>query len=388
MPDGDQSSGGQTVVAPNIGLVTRQSIQVGPSWAIVGIFIILLGGALYLTATFTLPVVFALLFALVLSPIVRFARRRLKVPEPLSAAILVFGTTIALIAGFYMLSGPLTQIAMNAPTYVGAVDDEISRFRDRLSEMSRAQERVESSTAVPAAGAPAEEDPQEVVVRSPDLIDSAANTVPQIAAAVLFALIFLFFLLSSGSLFHQKLIETMPTFSDKKRALAIAHEIERELSRYLFTITLINAGLGLVVGTGLWWTGLPNAPVFGALVFVFNFIPYIGAIMGMVLVGVVALAEFGTLGLAIVPVLIYFLCTTVEGQLLTPTIVGRRLEMNAAAVFLSVAFWGWIWGVVGMFLAVPIMVGIKIMSNHIEGLQTFGNFLSSERSTVPDDSKE
>lgn len=389
MPDGEDITGAKKVVAPNIGLVNKQTVQFGPRWAVIGIFIILFGGALYLTATFTLPVVFAFLFALVLSPIVRFARRRLKIWEPVSAAVLVFGTTIAIVGGFYMVSGPLTQIAMNAPEYIKAVDDEISSVRERFTQLNQA--RTEAVVTADANNGPdpvAVEEPQEVVVQSPDLISSAASTVPQLGAAIAFALIFLFFLLSSGSLFHQKLIEAMPTFSDKKMALSIAHEIERELSRYLFTITIINACLGLAIGTLLWWAELPNAPVFGALAFLLNFIPYIGAIIGMGLVGIVALTEFGTLGQALIPVLLYFATTTIEGQFITPLVVGRRLEMNAAAVFLSVAFWGWIWGVVGMFLAVPIMVGIKILSNYVEGLQTFGNFLSSERSPVPDDPKD
>jgi predicted PurR-regulated permease PerM len=330
----------------------------------------------------------------VLSPIVRFARRRLKIWEPISAAVLVVGTLIVILSAFYALSGPITQIAMNAPEYTQAVERQVNAVRDRFSRLSeRAANRSPEEAAAAQVGR-AEEEPepaaeddqsQEVVVRSPSLLDNAASTVPQLGAAVLFALIFLYFLLSSGSLFHQKLIETMPTFSDKKRALVIAHEIERELSRYLFTITVINAGLGIVIGFAMWWAQMPTPAVFGALAFIFNFIPYIGAIVGMALVGVIALAEFGTLGQALIPVALYLACTSIEGQLITPTVVGRRLEMNAAAVFLAVAFWGWIWGVVGMFLAVPIMVGVKILSNYVDGLSTFGNFISSERSHVPDE---
>ncbi len=388
--DSDETAEGTTVVAPNIGLVNRQTFQVGPRWAVIGIFLILLGGALYLTASFTLPVVFAFLFALVLSPIVRFARRRLRLWEPLTAGALVVGLVMFLTMSFYMLSGPMAQIVMNAPQYVEAVEEQLSSVRQRLSRLQSLGQEVGSSGGSDEALAPVidEEEAQEVVVRSPSLIDNAATTAPQLLASAVFSLIFLFFLLSSGSLFHQKLIEAMPTFSDKKRALGIAHEIERELSRYLFTITLINACLGMAIGTMLWWIGMPSPAVFGALAFLLNFIPYIGAIIGIGLVGVIALAEFGTLGQALVPVLLYFVITSIEGQLITPMVVGRRLEMNAAAIFLSVAFWGWIWGVVGMFLAVPIMVGVKILSNYVEGLSTFGNFLASERSTVPEDTKE
>lgn len=384
MADDRSSDEGKTIVAPNIGLVTKQTVQVGPRWAVIGIFLILFGGMLYLTASFILPVVFALLFALVLSPIVRFFRRRLKVPEPITAIFLVLGTLFGLTAMFYALSDPLTQIVRNAPTYAQAVDEEVSSVREQFSRLTRIRSGAEDASAITVpqdeVQGPQQDEPREVVVRSPTLLDTAANSAPQMLAGIGFALIFLFFLLASGDLFHQKLVQSMPTFSDKKRALSIAHEIEKELSRYLFTITLINIGLGVAVGFSLWLVNMPTPAVFGALATVLNFIPYIGAIVGMALVGVIALAEFGDVTAALIPVLVYFACTSLEGQFLTPLIVGRRLEMNAAAVFLSVAFWGWIWGVTGMFLAVPIMVGVKILANYVDSLQPLGNFLASDRS--------
>ncbi|KAA0970118.1 AI-2E family transporter [Aureimonas fodinaquatilis] len=369
----------KTVVAPNIGLVTKQTVQVGPRWAVIGIFLILLGGALYLTASFLLPVVFAILFALVLSPIVRFARRRLRIPEPITAIVLVVGTLVGFTAMFYALSDPMTQIVRNAPTYAQAVDDEISEVRRRFNQLTRARHAVQEQTEV-AVDVPQEDVPQEVIVRSPSLLDSAATTAPQMLAGIAFALIFLFFLLASGDLFHSKLVQTMPTFSDKKKALSIAHAIEKELSRYLFTITLINICLGFAIGFVLWLVNMPTPAVFGALAAILNFVPYIGAIVGLGLVGVVALAEFGDVTTALIPVVLYFACTSIEGQFITPLVVGRRLEMNAAAVFLSVAFWGWIWGITGMFLAVPIMVGVKILASYVDGMQSFGNFLASDSS--------
>lgn len=363
------------VVAPAIGLVNRQTFQAGPRWAITGIFLILLFGALYLSASFVLPVVFALLFMLVLSPVVRFAQRKLRIWPPLTAAVLVFGTFLIVIGAFSFLTGPLTDLATNVPRYVAAVNAELESVRERLGALRGA--RIEASEAVRSETAP--EAPRSVILDGPQLLNSAALMVPQIGASIAFALIFLFFLLSSGSLFYQKLIESLPRFSDKKLALTIAHEIETELSRYLFTITLINAGLGVVIGTLMWLIDMPMAPVFGVLAFALNYIPYLGAIGGMLLVGLVGLAETGEVSGALLPVLLYFCATTIEGQFLTPILVGRRLAMNAAAIFLAVAFWGWIWGVVGMFLAVPIMVGVRIVAGYVESLTPLANFLSAER---------
>lgn len=361
-----------------------------PSWPVTGIFFILFFGALYLAASFVLPVVIALLFALVLSPVVRFFRRRLKIWEPITAGLLVIGAMLTLVFGFYMLSDPITQIVNDAPRYVEAVDKEIRTVRDKITRLEGARhtaaQAVSEGEPPPGGGAEAAqgqgqngENPQEVVIGNADLFSNATTVVPQVIASVGFALVFLFFLLASGDLFYQKLVRAMPTLSDKKRALHIAHDIERELSRYLFTITIINMGLGVAIGTSMWLCGLPTPIIFGALATLLNYIPYLGAVVGMSIVGVISLTLFGSLGDALVPVAFYLACTTMEGQFVTPAVVGRRLEMNAAAIFLAVAFWGWIWGVVGMFLAVPLMVAVKVFATYTQPLGAFGDFISVEK---------
>ncbi|KTQ95207.1 membrane protein [Aureimonas ureilytica] len=340
----------------------------------IGIFLILFFGALYLSRDFILPVVFALLFMLVLSPIVRVAKRRLGIWEPLAAAALVFGTLLVILSSFYAFSGPIAEIAQNAPRYIEAANEEVSVLRERFAVVRDAKREVHQ-----AAGKDTDaETPEDVVISGPSLLGNMAAVIPRIGASIAFALIFLFFLLSSGSLFYRKTVEALPSLSDKKRALSIASDIETELSRYLFAITLINLCLGLAIGSAMALVGLPMPAVFGALAFVLNFIPYLGAIAGIGLVGLVGLTEFGSDAYALVPPLVYLLITSIEGQFITPILVGRRLRMNAAAVFLSVAFWGWIWGVVGMFLAVPLMVCVKIVAGYIESLHPLANFLAAE----------
>lgn len=391
----EKAAGDNSGSATAIGLVAKQTIEAGPRWAVIGIFFMMLFGGLYLTASFVLPVIVALLFALIMSPIVRFLRRRLKIWEPVSAFFLVIGSLAFLTFGFYMLSDPITNIITNAPDYARAVDREIRTVQARFQRLQEASEAVgqddegDAANRLPPSpfGQPAQGGggPQEVVVKNPGLIDNATNELPAILASIVFALVFLFFLLASGDMFYAKLVRLMPTLSDKKRALHIAHDIERELSRYFLTITIINTALGIAVGTGLWYVGMPNPVVFGALATLLNFIPYLGALFGMALVGVIALAEFGSLAEASIPVMIYLAATTIEGQFVTPTIVGRRLQMNAAAVFLAVAFWGWIWGVLGMFLAVPLMVAIKVFAAYTESLAPLGAFLSGEDTPREDD---
>lgn len=191
------------------------------------------------------------------------------------------------------------------------------------------------------------------------------------------ALILVLFLLASGDMLYEKIIRVLPTLSDKKKALRIVHDIEASVSRYLLTVALINVGLGSAIGLLLWWIGMPNPFLWGIGAAILNFLPYLGAFTGIILTGLVAFVTFDTLAHAALAPLLYLACATIEGQILTPLIMGRRLELNTVAVFIGVAFWGWVWGLVGIFMAVPILVILKTFCEHFPRLAAFGEFLSS-----------
>jgi predicted PurR-regulated permease PerM len=127
----------------------------------------------------------------------------------------------------------------------------------------------------------------------------------------------------------------------------------------------------------MWWLEVPTPLLFGVIGFVFNFVPYLGAVAGVVIVAIVGLFSFDSLGQALVPALVYFALTTIEGQLITPHLVGRRLEMNTVVVFVSVALWAWLWSVMGMLVAVPLLVTIRAFCEHIPHLEPVGDFLSA-----------
>ncbi len=355
--------------------VVAETPHAAPRWAVVGIFFILLAGLFYLAKGFLLPVALAFLFALVLSPIVRFASRR-GIPAFITAALLVGSGIIGIGTGAYVLSDPVGRWMAQAPLVGYELERKLGSLRNPVQQIEQASEQVDKLTK--GEREPAQDDVQEVVVREPGLASGAAEGLADLAAKAVFAVVLLIFLLASGDLFYVKIVRAMPSFTDKKRAMRIAHDIERELSRYLLTISLINIGLGVAVGLCLWAVGMPNPVLWGTLATVANFIPYVGALLGVGTVALAAIMEYPTLQQALYAPAVYLLCTTIEGQFLTPMIVGRRLAMNAVAVFLAVAFWGWLWGIVGMLIAVPIMVGIKIFCSHVEGLEAFADFLSVE----------
>ena len=155
-----------------------------------------------------------------------------------------------------------------------------------------------------------------------------------------------------------------------------------EISRYLLTIAAINAGLGVAVGFAMWALGMPTPLLWGVMAGLLNFLPYIGSVIGIAVVGMVALVHFPTIGAAILVPLAYFACTAVEGQFVTPTIVGRRLRLNTAAVFIAVAFWSFLWSIPGALMAVPILVVVKVLCDNVASLRGLGRFLSAEDGKV------
>lgn len=347
--------------------------------AIVGTFLLLLLGALFFGKDFLLPVCLAFLLALVLSPIVRGMARR-GISEGLTAVALVLLVLIGVGSAAYGLSGAVTQWIADAPTIARDVQGKIAALRKPVDAVVEASSRVEKLTE---NGDPRT---QRVVLAEPGLLTRAASGVPEVLAKVSLTLVLLLFLLASGDMFFEKLVKTLPTLSDKKRGLRIAREVQREVSRYLLTISLINAGLGVAISVAMWLVGMPNPVLWGIVAALLNFVPYIGAGAGILIVATIALVSFDTPGAILLPPAAYAACTILEGQIITPMLVGRRLEMNAVAVFLAVAFWGWLWGIVGAIIAVPMLVVVKVFADHVDGMRGLGEFLGAR--DTPDDPAE
>ena len=332
--------------------------------------LILLTAAIFFGRDFLMPVSLSFLLALVLSPVVRVLARR-GVPEALTAVMVVLCVIGAVGTASYSLSGPVVQWVNDAPRIGRELGAKIAVLRRPMDAVADASRQVEEMTT--------EDDPsvQRVVLNEPGLLSRAATGVPNIIAQIGLTLVLLLFLLASGDMFYEKLVKSLPTLSDKKRGLRIARTIEREVSRYLFTITLINCALGAAVAAGMFAIGMPNPILWGVAAAMLNFIPYVGAMIGIALVAVVGLVSFDTVGAAMLAPLIYLACNLIEGQIVTPMVVGRRLEMNPVAIFLAIAFWGWLWGIPGALIAVPILVTAKVFADHVEGMGPLGEFLGA-----------
>ena len=168
----------------------------------------------------------------------------------------------------------------------------------------------------------------------------------------------------------------MPTLRDKKRAVEISHEVQQNISQYLFSVSLINIGMGLLVGVGLYLMGVPNAAMWGLFVAVLNFVPYFGPVAGVIALGTVGLLTFDTLGKGLLPTAWYLVLHLLEANLVTPMLLGRRFTLNPVVIFVSLIFWTWLWGVPGALLSVPILVSIKVVCDRVPALSPVSELLN------------
>ena len=324
---------------------------------------------LYFAKDLVLPILMGFLLALTLSPITRFLNKY-GVPHSVSGIFLVAVTATLITVAIIFSAGTVNGWMGDAPEIGQKLKDKLSGISGTIEEVRDASEQVEELAAADKPKAV-----QEVVIKQPSLLDSAVSTATNFAATIAVALTLAVFLLASGDMFYIKLVQSFRSMSGKKRALTAVYDIERKVSRYLLTITIINAGLGLAIGTTLTLLGLEFAYIWGIAAFLLNFVPFVGGVTGTVLVGMYAIVSFDSISYALIAPLAYLGLTTIEGQFITPTLVGRRLEMNTVAVFLTVVLWGWLWGVMGALVAVPFLVVFKVICENFEGLETFANFL-------------
>src|SRR5690606_12124581 len=201
---------------------------------------------------------------------------------------------------------------------------------------------------------------------------------PAIVSQTVFTLIFLFFLLASGDLLYLRIVQSFDSLTRKRAAYEALRKIEASLGSYLGTITAINIGLGVVSGLAMWAWGMPSPLLWGIAAAVLNYIPYIGAALGYVGAALVALVVFDDGWTALLVGGTYFGLTAIEGQFVTPYFVSWRLQLNPVVVFLTVALWAWLWSIIGMVVAVPLLVVVRVLSDHSPALQQFGNFLAGE----------
>ncbi len=343
---------------------------------LLGIFLLLGCFAMYFAGELILPILVAVLLKLVLALPVR-QLTRLHIPEPVGAALVLTILTCGIAYGAYALSAPAAEWVTRIPERLFILRSHLRQMEGPLDFLRQAGESLSKlSEIADSAGAAATTQQAQAVVAEPALgptlvLSETAN----VTLATGSMLVLLYFLLASGDLFLRKLVAVLPTLRDKRQAVEIARQVQSDVSHYLLTITVINTALGATLGLTMLLLGMPSPWLWGALLGILNFIPFLGPAACFVIVTLASFMSFPDWHTAILPPLAVLVYCTLEGQFITPTIVARSLVLNPVAVFVALLFCGWTWGVVGVLVSVPLLAVVKILGDRVQPLAPVGEFL-------------
>lgn len=356
---------------PTVGAMRERLRAEGPvrSVGVTVLMVLAVVYALHAGRDFVLPVVFAILLNFLLSPVVR-ALHRLRIPVAAAAALVILLLCGLIGVGAYSLAAPANEWIAQAPRTFAKVTAKLRPLRRPVEQVSRTAEQVAREATIASSSRATE-----VVVRGPSVAQRFFGTTESLVTGVLEVVILLYFLLAAGDLFLQKLIRVLPQFRDKVKAVQIARQTESSISAYLFTVTVLNGVLGVVTTLLMLALGMPNPMLWGVLAGLLEFMPYIGATLMAGTLTIAGLAVFDSVGHALLVPASYFVVNFVQGNFISPLVLGRRLTLNPVAILLGLAFWWQLWGIAGAFVAVPLMATLKIFCDHIETLSPVGEFL-------------
>jgi predicted PurR-regulated permease PerM len=344
------------------------------SRAVTGLFVLGLFYTAYFAAPILIPITMALLMSLVLSPLVRLLNGKLYVPRPLAAIVVLLGFIIIVLLAFYLLAAPATKWMGELPDETFRIERKLHDLIGQVHDVQDAAKQVEDLAQAPQGNG---DKAVPVVVQGPSLAQLFLGHTMAISLSILVTLVLLLFLLFSGETLLRQAVTAAPRFHDKKHVVEIVREIELDVSHYLLSISLINAGLGICIGVAMALLGMPNPTLWGAMAAVFNFIPFVGPLVGMGIMALVALITFDSWVFIAAPPLIYLLLHAIESEWVTPVFIARRLALNPVAVLLSLILWGWLWGIPGTLMAIPMLATFKIVAERIDSLHVIGIMIGS-----------
>jgi predicted PurR-regulated permease PerM len=351
-----------------VGRLRARSPAGGVILLLAALLLILAAAVLYLARPVLVPLAIAGLLQFVLAPIVRRIRG-LGIPAPLAAGALLLALLAGAGAAFYHLSTPALAWVDELQDKFWLIEWRLADLREPFEGVARASRRVEEITAANGAGG----DVVQVRSQSADPVRVLLAHVLELGTSFLLILFLLFFLLARDGVLLQKLPKLVRDPVARERFKEVYITVEREVSTYLLTISAINAGLGVAIGTAMFLLGVPNPILWGAMACLLNFIPYLGGLVGVGIILVVSLISDQVNPL--LPPLMYLLVNGTEGMLITPMILGRMLTLSPVAVFLWLILSAWLWGIPGALLAVPLLAVVKLVADKVPALSPLAHLL-------------
>jgi predicted PurR-regulated permease PerM len=329
----------------------------------------------YFAAAIIVPVTGAVLLFFLLSPVVRNLVRW-HVPRPAAACLVIAVLVCAVSATLIGLSEPAAEWLREAPANISQLRE---RFREGPNPIADARQAADAvaEAVEEITGSEEGEEAQGTAVRvgDPALLDGVLTRLPVAMSGFVVTFVIALFLLMSGESLMRNVAAMGRTFAARRRTMRITRHLEHEIARYLGTVAIINTCLGVVVAGAMYLVGLPNPVLWGTLAGAMNFAPYLGAALTAFMIFVASAIAFDSVGAIVLPPIVFAAITVLEGQVITPLLVGRRLALSPVIVLLSVLLLGWLWGLAGAILAVPVMLAIRIVLVTTPRLRPIGTLL-------------
>lgn len=332
-----------------------------------GLFGLACLAVLYVASEVVLPLILAILLKLLLQPFVRLLER-IHVPRAVGAIL-----SVLLVLGAF--GGTISVLAKPAADWAAKLPEAIPRVRDGLGFLKQPIDAVQGMMHQIDGLTGGNMTSQAPDIKPAALVGAVFSHTATATSGLLTTLLVLFYLLVSGETFLRRMVEVLPTFDDKRQAVELSTHIERDVSAYLLTVTLINMLVGVATGCVMWLCGVANPVLWGAVAFVVNYVPILGPMMGIVIFLMASVLSLGVSWWALLPVGLYLAIHITEGEIATPMLLARRFTINPVAVILALIFWYWMWGVTGAILAVPLLAVTKIICDDLRPLRAFGHML-------------
>jgi predicted PurR-regulated permease PerM len=341
--------------------------------------------ALHWARAFFIPLMFGVMISYALSPLVNFMQKW-RIPRAIGAAVLLIGIVGGVSSLAYSLKNEATATIETLPEAAqefrqmlrkerGTSESAIEKVQKATTELEQAASDTRTPSPIPPRGV------TRVQIEKPkfniqDYLWAGTMGAVGFAVQLVIVMFLAYFLMVSGDSFRRKLIRISgPTFSKKTITLQVLDEITGQIQRYLLVQLFTSFFVGVATWLAFLWIGLEHAAIWGVAAAILNIIPYLGAAIVTIGTLLVAFLQFGTIGMALLVSGIALVITSLEGFLLTPWLTSRANQMNAAVIFAGVLFWGWLWGVWGLLLGIPILMAIKAICDHVEDLKPVGELL-------------
>ena len=326
---------------------------------------------IYFARSLLLPVFLALLLAAFLQPLVQ-KLNRLRIPDIAGAAIVVLFFVLVLGGAIYQLSSPAADWVNRGPLLLQKADHKLSALKQSIKKAQEKTQQLEDIGKL-------DETKAKVAVKGPSLAERIFTQTWLILATAAVVVALIYFLLAQGRPTLHRLTYGLVGEEHGKRLTNLLVKIQQDIASYLTTISLIYLVVGMITAAAMALLGAPTPVLWGAVATALHFIPFLGSVITFLILCGVSLLTFDTWLRILLPPLFYLCLAGLEGYFITPMVLGRRLTLNPIMVFGAILFWGWMWGIPGVFLAVPILTSVKIICDDVEWLKPVGQILSSDK---------